>query len=196
MIKIREAIVVEGKYDKMRVSALFDTVVISTNGFSVFADDEKIKILKQLADTMGIIILTDSDSAGFMIRNYLKSILPADKIKNAYIPKVTGKERRKRQASKENMLGVEGMNDEVLLNSIESAMPESSCETVNNITKCDLFCDGLYGRNNSKIKRKLFLEKLNLPEHINSTNLVKIINMCVVSEKYKNIICEINEEFN
>ena len=152
MIKIKEAIIVEGKYDRMRLKPLFDTAIIETGGFRIFNDKEKRAIIRSLARSGGIIILTDSDGAGFVIRNYLKGAVAPDMIKQAYIPEIKGKERRKSEPSKQGLLGVEGMTDEIIINavlnsgaSVDGELSSARCE----LTKADLYELGLSGRDNS-----------------------------------------------
>ena len=121
MISIKEAIIVEGKYDKMRLKSAVDATIIETNGFRIFKDKEKVNLIKQLAQKQGIIILTDSDSAGFLIRNHLRGIVPQEQIKNAYIPQIKGKEKRKDHPSKEGTLGVEGVDEDIILKALQNA---------------------------------------------------------------------------
>ena len=128
MIKIKEAIIVEGKYDKIKLSRLVDTLIIDVCGFNIFKDKPKIKLIKRIAKKNGILILTDSDHAGFMIRNFFKSIIPENNIKHAYIPDIFGKEKRKRAFSKEKKLGVEGIPDDILINVIKSAVKEKNVD--------------------------------------------------------------------
>lgn len=190
MIKIKEAIIVEGKYDKIKLSTIVDAIIIQTDGFRIFKDKEKLNFIRSLADTNGLLIITDSDSAGFMIRNYLKSCIDNSKIKHAYIPDIYGKEKRKDFKSKEGKLGVEGIENNILLNAIKAAGIEPSIENPNSrkITKLDLYNDGLIGSENSIIKRKNLLHKLNLPENITSNSLVKILNNKISYDEYKNTL--------
>ncbi len=188
MIKIKEAIVVEGKYDKIKVSKLFDTLVITTNGFGIFKDEDKLRMIKDVAKKSGVIILTDSDCAGFVIRNYLKATLPKENVKHAYAPQIQGKEKRKELASKGNLLGVEAIPDDMLINCIHKAMPEEVKMRSNNISKYDLLCDGLYACENSKEKRKLLLEQLGLPEYINNNDLLKYMNFIFSKKEYDLVV--------
>lgn len=180
MIRIREAIVVEGRYDKNALSQVVDAVILETSGFSVFKDGEKLALLRRLAQKQGLIVLTDSDGAGFVIRNYIKSAIPPQQVKHAYIPDVYGKERRKRAPGKEGKLGVEGMRPEVLLQSLlragatvegeESAAPRSE------LTSADLYALGLTGREDSAARRRALLHALELPEHLSAKALLPVLN--------------------
>ena len=183
MRAIREVIVVEGRYDKNTLSQIVDTTVITVGGFSVFNDKEKLAFLRRLAEERGLIVLTDSDGAGFVIRNYLKGALPKDKVKQAYIPDIHGKERRKRHAGKEGKLGVEGMKPDVLLDVLRKAgatfldEEEGSVEKREPITKADLFELGLTGGPDSTAKRQALLKKLNLPERLTTNGMLEALNL-------------------
>ncbi len=184
MLKIKEAIIVEGKYDKVKVSKLFDTLVITTNGFGIFNDEDRLRMIKDVAKKCGVIILTDSDGAGFVIRNYLKATLHKGEVKHAYVPQIQGKEKRKELASKENLLGVEAIPDDMLISCIQQAMPEEA-QVKGNTSKYDLFCDGFYGCKNSKEKRSLLLEELGLPKYMNNNDLLKYINFMFSEREYR-----------
>ena len=183
MKKIREVIVVEGRYDKNTLSQVVDATVITVGGFSVFNDKEKLAFLRRLAEERGLIILTDSDGAGFVIRNYLKGALPKDKVKQAYIPDIHGKERRKRTPGKEGKLGVEGMKPDVLLETLRRAgatfldETEEPLPTKEPITKADLFALGLTGGPDSASKRQASLKKLELPEHLTANGMLEALNL-------------------
>ena len=174
-LKIKEAVIVEGKYDKNKVSQIVDTVIIQTDGFSFFNSIDKINFIKKIAEERGIIILTDSDSAGFLIRNKLKSIISEDKIKNAYIPQIEGKEKRKSSASKEGLLGVEGMDVSIILNALKCAT-EAQNDNLRDLTAADLYELGLTGKPGSKARRAQFLKDFNIPSFINNNDLLKYIN--------------------
>ena len=183
MRKIREVIVVEGRYDKNTVSQVVDAAVVTLGGFAVFNDREKLAFLRRLARERGLIILTDSDGAGFVLRNYLKGALPKDRVKQAYIPDIAGKERRKRRPGKAGMLGVEGMRPEVLLEALrrcgatfEDEAPEPR-EAEDPITKADLFALGLTGGPDSGEKRRALLRRLDLPEHLTANGLLEALNL-------------------
>ena len=164
MISIKEAIIVEGKYDKMRLKSAVDATIIETNGFRIFKDKEKVNLIKQLAQKQGIIILTDSDSAGFLIRNHLRGIVPQEQIKNAYIPQIKGKEKRKDHPSKEGTLGVEGVDEDIILKALQNAGAVCGKENQELITKTDLYNLGLTGGEKSKILRTALLKQLKLPQ--------------------------------
>ena len=183
MRKIREVIVVEGRYDKNTISQVVDATVVTLGGFSVFNNKEKLAFLRRLAEERGLIVLTDSDGAGFVIRNYLKGALPKDKVKQAYIPDIHGKERRKRHAGKEGKLGVEGMRPEVLLETLARAGATfldgegESALRKEPITKADLFTRGLTGGPDSSAKRQTLLKKLDLPEHLTANGMLEALNL-------------------
>lgn len=192
MIKIKEAVIVEGKYDKMRLKSVVDTTIIETNGFRIFKDREKVNLIKQLAQSRGIIILTDSDSAGFLIRNYLKGIIPKDKIKNAYIPQVTGKEKRKAQPSKEGTLGVEGIDETTLKEVLKKYCTIKDCtENIVKITKQDLFRLGLSGGENSKMLRERLLNKLNIPSYLTANAMIDALNSIITLKELEKLTEEI-----
>ena len=178
--KIREVIVVEGRYDKNALLQVVDATVVETGGFGVFNDKEKLAFFRRLAESRGLILLTDSDGAGFVIRNYLKGALPKDKIRQAYVPDVYGKERRKSKAGKEGKLGVEGMRPEVLLEALRRCGATfEGVETVTPapaITKADMMEKGLVGPN-SEQKRKELLQKLQLPGHMTANTLLEALNL-------------------
>ena len=189
MRKIREVIVVEGRYDKNTLSQVVDATVVTLGGFSVFNDKEKLAFLRRLAEKQGLIVLTDSDGAGFVIRNYLKGALPKDKVKQAYIPDVHGKERRKRHAGKEGKLGVEGMRPEVLLEALRRAgatfldEAEEPAPAKEPITKADLFVWGLTGGTDSAARRQALLKRLDLPEHLTANGLLEALNLLYSREE-------------
>ena len=176
-IKLTEAVIVEGKYDKIKLSNILDAFIIETNGFAIFKDKSKLSFIKKLAKERGIIILTDSDHAGFMIRNYISSGVPKEQIKNVYIPDVFGKEKRKDTPSKEGKLGVEGMTKDVILASLEKAGISSTSSICDNpITTVDFYDLGLTGGANSKAKRKAVCKALDLPEFLSTSSLISCIN--------------------
>lgn len=185
--KIKEVIVVEGRYDKNVLSQVVDATIVETGGFSVFNNKEKVDFLRQLAHKRGLILLTDSDGAGFVIRNYLKGAIPPEQIKQAYIPDVMGKERRKRKAGKEGKLGVEGMTPAVLLGVLRRAGAtfegEESAVSVAHITKADLMDKGLIGPNSVE-KRQALLKKLNLPAHLTPNAMLEAMNLLLTQEEF------------
>lgn len=196
MRKIKEVIVVEGRYDKNTLSQIVDATVVTVGGFSVFNDKEKLAFLRRLANERGLIVLTDSDGAGFVIRNHLKGALPKDKVKQAYIPDVMGKERRKRHAGKEGKLGVEGMKPEVLLEALRKAgatfLDEETDAPVQKepLTKADLFELGLTGGADSSEKRQALLKKLGLPSRLTANGLLEALNLLYDRETLENIMNE------
>lgn len=178
-LKIQEVVVVEGKYDLNSLKQVIDGVVITTDGFGVFKNQEKLELIRKMAESRGVIVLTDSDGAGFLIRNHLKGALPKDKVKHAYIPDVYGKERRKRTASKEGKLGVEGMRPEVIRQALISAGAtiDGDCAVrQGEITKADLFSAGLSGGPNSAERRKVLIKHLGLPERLTANALLDVLN--------------------
>lgn len=186
MIKLSKPIIVEGKYDIIKLSNLIDGLIIKTDGFGIFKDKEKQKLIRRLAGETGIIVLTDSDSAGFIIRNFLTSSLPADRITHVYIPDIFGKEKRKTEEGKEGKLGVEGMTEEILLEAFRKAgvVGETTTEKRRLITNIDLYEYGFSGRPNSQEKRKKLLKRLSLPERLSTSSLVKILNTFVTYEEF------------
>lgn len=196
MLKIKEAIVVEGRYDQNTLSQLVDTLIIPTQGFGIFKDPEKAALLRRVAQARGIIVLTDSDGAGFVIRNHLKGILPPEQVKHAYIPDLFGKERRKRTPGKEGKLGVEGMRPEVLERCLRSAGAtilgeEEPEQPRRHITKLDLYQDGFSGRPDSGEKRKALLRRLELPEHLTAKALPQVLDSLLTYEEYQKIVNEL-----
>lgn len=192
MHKLREVILVEGRYDKNTLSQLVDAVILETSGFGIFNDKQKQKLLRTLAEARGLIVLTDSDGAGFVIRNFVKGCVDPALVKHAYIPDIFGKERRKATPSKEGKLGVEGMRPEVLLDALrragatidgESAAPEKT------ITKADLYARGLSGRDDSAEKRKALMKRLDLPEHLSATALLDVLNALMSREEFYRLDC-------
>lgn len=197
MIRIKEAIVVEGRYDKAALAGVVDTVILDTGGFGIFSDREKLELLRRLAKTRGLVVLTDSDGGGFVIRNFLKSALNDKYVKHAYIPDVYGKEKRKRTRSKEGKLGVEGMPPEVLLESLRRAgveldganLPEKGEEP---FTKAELFALGLSGRPESAALRAWVLERLKLPQRLSANALLDVLNVLVTRAELYTILEEKN----
>ncbi len=179
MIKIKQAIIVEGKYDKIRLSSIVDAVIITTNGFGIYKDEEKKQLICSLAEKNGIIILTDSDSAGFQIRSHLRNIVKKGEIINVYIPDIFGKERRKREPSKQGKLGVEGMEREILLAAFAKAgvTADTSPEKDEPITKADLMELGLIGTEGAAQRRSELQRSLGLPELLSANMLLEILNV-------------------
>lgn len=185
MLKIKEAVIVEGRYDKIKLSNLLDTLIIETNGFSVFKDKKKLAFIRKLANERGVIVITDSDHSGFQIRNYISSALPKDKVKHIYIPDIYGKEKRKKEPSKEGKLGVEGIDDKILLNLFEKA--NISAQTVDNkdlITSVDMFTLSLSGTPNAKQNKKKLLKSLDLPEFLSTSSLISCLNSSMTKDEF------------
>ena len=200
MIKLTQTIIVEGKYDKIKLSSFIDANIIETNGFRIFADKEKMNMIRTLADKTGILILTDSDSAGFKIRNYLCGCIDKSKIKHIYIPEILGKEKRKSKPSKEGTLGVEGVSRQIIEDALKRAgvldSDKSISKNSNPITKFNLYEDGLIGGENSAILREKLLQKLSFPKYISSNNLVATLNNIMNYDEYKEIITELLQQEN
>ena len=175
MIRIREAIIVEGRYDKNTLAQVVDAPILETSGFGIFHDSQRLALLRRLAETRGIIVLTDSDGAGFVIRNYLRGAIDPTQVKHAYIPDVAGKERRKRTASKEGKLGVEGISSEILLEILKEAgaSVEGSTTDFQPLTPADLMPLGLTGGVNSATLRQGVLKALDLPENLTTKMLLR-----------------------
>ena len=193
MLHIREAIVVEGRYDKNTLSQVVDTLILETGGFQIFKDPEKMALLDRAARRRGLIVLTDSDGAGFVIRNRIKGVIPAQYLKHAYIPDIYGKERRKRQPGREGKLGVEGMPPHVLEQILRragatfeeepSALPARPA-----LTKADLFACGLSGTAGSNERRQALLKRLELPEHMSPNALLAVLNGCYSRDEVEELL--------
>lgn len=184
-LKLHQAVVVEGKYDKIKLAQLLDAFIIETNGFGLFKDKERLAFIKKLARERGIIVLTDSDHAGFMIRNYIASGIPKEQITQVYIPDIYGKEKRKQQPSKEGKLGVEGMPKDVLLSALERAgVTAEPVTNYNPVTHYDLYEAGLSGRPDAKEKKKKLLKALALPEFLSTNSLLSCINYQMTREAF------------
>ena len=196
MKQLKEVIVVEGRYDKNALSQVVAATIITLGGFSVFNDKEKLAFLRRLAEKQGIVVLTDSDGAGFVIRNYLKGALPKNQVKHAYIPYIHGKEKRNRAPGKEGKRGVEGMRPEVLLDALRKAgatfLDETGEKTTAKepITKADLFTLGLTGGADSAAKRQALLKKLELPERLTTNGLLEALNLLYDLESLKAVMEE------
>ena len=184
--RLHEALVVEGRYDRNSLLQVIDGVILETKGFRVFKDRELRDLLRFYVETRGVIILTDSDSAGFLIRNHLRGVLPGDRVKHAYIPDIPGKEKRKTQPSKEGKMGVEGMRPEILLSALRRAGATFEGEDIpayggRTLTKADLYAMGLSGRADSAAKRKALALSLGFPEHMTSDALLDAVNTMLLS---------------
>ena len=190
-LKLRQAIVVEGKYDQNTLRQIVDTAIFTTNGFADMKDPALLRLLQQAAQTTGLVILTDSDGAGFLIRNTLKSALPETGVLHAYIPDLPGKEKRKAAPGKEGLLGVEGMRPEVLLEALRRAGATIEGEDAPlpgaRITKADLYAAGLTGGADSRAARQRLLEQLDLPEHLSTNALLEVLNALMTREAFRNL---------
>ena len=186
MIKIKQAVIVEGKYDKIKLSSIIDAPIIQTDGFGIFKDKELQRLIRMLAEKDGILVLTDSDSAGFKIRNFIGSTVDNKYIKNAYIPDIFGKEKRKTEPSKEGKLGVEGMSEKVIIEALEKAgvLCEETDEPVRPITKQNLYEFGFSGKPDSSEKRAALLKYYNLPSRLSANSLVKVLNCITTYDKF------------
>lgn len=198
MIQLREVIVTEGKYDKIKLSGLFDTVILTTDGFGIFKDKEKQKLIRRLAHERGILVLTDSDSAGFVIRSFLSGIVEPQYVTHVYIPDIFGKEKRKDAPSKEGKLGVEGVRTEVILEALRKAgvTAELNPSEVERraVTKTDFMEDGLSGGQNSAERRRALLRQLDLPERTSANAMLKIINTFMTYAEYKAAVAALGKE--
>lgn len=196
MIKLDKPVIVEGKYDKIKLSNFLDAVIIETDGFRIFSDKEKRAFIKQLAKTKGIIVMTDSDSAGFRIRNFIRNISSDGEVINVYIPDVFGKEKRKTEPSKEGKLGVEGLSKEIITEALTKAGVfhcESQKTDTRQVTTADLYEDSLTGNDNSREKKQKLLKSLSLPSKMSNSQLLKLINTFLTYEDYKKAVKEISD---
>lgn len=197
MVKIREAIVVEGRYDKNTLSQIVDTAIFETAGFGIFKNKEQMALLRRVAQTRGLIVFTDSDGAGFVIRNHIKSAIPGKYLKHAYIPDIPGKEKRKAAPGKEGKLGVEGMSREIILEALRAsgATVEGEAELpVSQITKQDMAALGLSGGQDSGEKRRRLLKKLELPEHMSANAMLQALNILYNLEELTALVSQLEKE--
>ena len=194
MVKIKEAIVVEGRYDKNTLSQIVDAPILETAGFGIFKDKQQMALLRRVAENRGLIVFTDSDGAGFVIRNHIKSVIPAKFLKHAYIPDIYGKERRKSAPGKEGKLGVEGMRPETILVALRRAgasMEGEAAAPQNQITKQDLTELGLSGGADSSAKRLALLKKLDLPEHMSANAMLQALNLLYTLDELSELVREL-----
>ncbi len=198
MVKIKEAIVVEGRYDRNTLSQIVDATIFETNGFGIFKNKEQMALLRAVAQKRGLIVLTDSDGAGFVIRNHLKSAIPAAYLKHAYIPDIAGKEKRKAAPGKEGKLGVEGMRPEVILEALRACgatfddEPQDSPRTA--ITKQDFVELGLSGGTDSSVKRLCVQKAMNLPEHMSANALLQALNLLMTADELRNLVTTLEKK--
>ncbi len=199
MVKIKEAIVVEGRYDKNTLSQIVDAPILETSGFGIFKDKQQLALLRQIAEKRGLIVFTDSDGAGFVIRNHIKSAISCKFLKHAYIPDIPGKEKRKASPGKEGKLGVEGMSREIILEALRRAgatIEGEDAPTICQITKQDMMVLGLSGSAGSSEKRKKLLRKANLPEHMSTNALLQALNLLYSLEELEQLVLWIDTENN
>ena len=197
MVKIKQAIVVEGRYDKNTLSQIVDASILQTDGFGVMKNKEQLALLRRVAKVRGLIVFTDSDGAGFVIRNYLKSTIEPQYLLHAYIPDVAGKEKRKRTPGKEGKLGVEGMTPEVIVDCLRRAgatIEGENIQPMQSITKQDLMELGLSGGKDSAAKRKLLMKELEFPEHMSSNALLQAVNLLYTKEELSQILLRLLEK--
>ncbi len=191
MVRIREAIVVEGKYDKNTLLQIVDATVLQTSGFGIFRDKQQLALLRSVAEKRGLIVFTDADGAGLVIRNYLKGAIPSKFLKHAYTPDIMGKERRKLTPGKEGKLGVEGMKRDVILGALRRAgatFDETECNASGQITKQDLMTLGLSGGANASQKRLALLRKLDFPENMSANSMLQALNLLYKPEELRQIV--------
>jgi ribonuclease M5 len=194
MIKLKQAVIVEGKFDKQKLAEILDAIIITTDGFGVFKNREKLDLIRLFAKKHGVIILTDSDRAGFLIRNHLKGKINDGEIHNVFIPDVSGKERRKTAPSADNKLGVEGMESAVLEKLFAPFVGASPVDNRPYITRERLFDDGLSGKTNSADLRKKLQKELNLPENLSAKQLPAVLNSLFTEEEYSAALTKIKGE--
>lgn len=198
MVKIKEAIVVEGRYDRNTLSQIVDATIFETNGFGIFKNKEQMALLRTVAQKRGLIVLTDSDGAGFVIRNHLKSAIPGAYLKHAYIPDIAGKEKRKAAPGKEGKLGVEGMRPEVILEALRACGATFDDETQDSprtsITKQDFVELGLSGGTDSSVKRLCVQKAMNLPEHMSANALLQALNLLMTADELRNLVTTLEKK--
>lgn len=198
MVKIKEAIVVEGRYDRNTLSQIVDATIFETNGFGIFKNKEQMALLRTVAQKRGLIVLTDSDGAGFVIRNHLKSAIPGAYLKHAYIPDIAGKEKRKAAPGKEGKLGVEGMRPEVILEALRACGATFDDETQGSprtaITKQNFVELGLSGGTDSSVKRLCVQKAMNLPEHMSANALLQALNLLMTADELRNLVTTLEKK--
>ena len=199
MIRIREAIIVEGRYDKNTLSQIVDAPILETAGVGIFKDKQQMKLLRQVAEKRGLIVFTDSDGAGFVIRNHIKSAIDGKYLKHAYIPDIPGKERRKSAPGKEGKLGVEGMTPQIILNALRRAgatIDGEAVTTLSRITKQDMMELGLSGGKDSSSLRGMLLRKLDLPEHMSANAMLQALNLLYSKEEISQLVVNLKSSFS
>lgn len=193
-MKIKYPIIVEGKYDKIKLDSLVEATVITTGGFEIFNSSEKASLIKRLCQKDKIILLTDSDGGGHLIRSHIKTMLPPDKVINLYVPRVEGKEKRKRSASKEGFLGVEGTEKDTLLKLLEPFSQEGEGKVSGGITKSDLYRYGLSGREDSAQARAVFLESIGLPPNMSPNAMLSALNILYTKDELEELLSSMEEK--
>ena len=197
MVKIKEAIVVEGRYDKNTLSQIVDATILETKGFGLFKDKQQLALLRRVAQKRGLIVFTDSDGAGFVIRNHIKSAIDGKYLKHAYIPDIPGKERRKAAPGKEGKLGVEGMTPQIILEALRRAgatIEGESLEITQGITKQDLMALGLSGGPDSSAKRLALLKKLDMPEHMSANAMLQALNLLYTVRELEMMVAALEKD--
>ena len=199
-MRVKEVIVVEGRYDINTLKQIVDATIVETAGFGIFSDAQKLELIRRYAKARGVVILTDGDGAGFVIRNFLKGALPKDQVKHAYIPDIFGKESRKRKPSGEGKLGVEGMKRDTLIESLRRAgatfedIPGAENPGAG-LSKADLYADGLSGRPGSALLRQNLLKALELPEKLTANAMLDALNILLSREQYETLLLQIEDEY-
>ena len=197
MLKIKEAIVVEGRYDKNTLAQIVDAPILETSGFGIMKDKQQLRLLRRVAQNRGLIIFTDSDGAGFVIRNYLKGAIEPKYLRHAYIPDIPGKEKRKASPGKEGKLGVDGMTPQIILDALRKAgatvLGEDVKRTAGNITKQDMMELGLSGGQNSSELRRKLMKKLDLPEHMSANALLQAVNLLYTLDELRELTMQLGE---
>lgn len=193
MYKVKETIIVEGTYDKIKLSGFIDGVIFTTNGFGIFARRDILKSIKTMAEKTGIVILTDSDSAGFKIRSFVKQYIPEEYVRHAYVPEIKGKEKRKARPGKEGILGVEGISEEIIIDALKKAGctidgVEGNTKSAREITKADFYAFGLSGGSNSAELRRSLARELGLPTKISANMLLDVVNRLLDYDEFSQIV--------
>ena len=193
MIKLNKAIIVEGKYDKIRLDNIFDAIIITTDGYSIYHNKEKNELIKKLAKETGIIVLTDSDSAGLQIRKFIKDTVKEGNVFDVFLPQIEGKEKRKQKRSSQGFLGVEGISDEIIVKCFEKFILNDLEQSNKPFADTSLlYEDGFVGKTGSNAKKKALLKELDLPTNLSTSDLIKILNNLYTFEEYKKIIEKCN----
>ena len=198
-VKLKEAIVVEGKYDAIRLRSVVDATIVTTDGFGIFKQPETMTLIRRLAEMQGVVVLTDSDAAGFVIRDRISGALPPSQVRHAYAPEIVGKERRKAVPSKEGLLGVEGIDGQRLLRALVQAgatvLSDEAVEVpVPFLTKARLYEDGLSGHDNSAALREALLRAMDLPHRLSANRLIEVVNALLSKEEYEALLTHIKGE--